>query len=272
MAGFWTRVKRFVTGTAHEALDSVENVETTSKQIVREIDEKVENAERSLNKAEARMMLVQDDCERARKDVEKWNNDAVRANNKGNRDLALQCVQRAKEAQRQVDVFEAELVTLEESVASLRNQIDEAYRDRNAVATDVTIMQTQMHVANAAAQAAEAVAAVNTNDQLSEIGAMRRRVQEKSAEARAKIATNERRSGKDLDKQLRDLDTDSNEDYLANLISSTSASSKPEAVVERTTVEHNHTHVHYNVSSPVCSDSHDNDSGSSGSGCDSSND
>ena len=271
MSGLWNRFKRFVTGNAHAALDNVENVETTSKQIVREIDEKVKNAENSLNKAEARMMLVQDDCNRARGEVEKWNNDAIRASNKGNKDLALQCVQRAKEAQRKVDVFQAELVTLEESVAKLRDQIDEAYRDRNVVATDVTIMQTQMHVANAAAQAADAVASVNTNDQLNEIGSMKRRVQEKTAEARAKIATNERRTGKDLDKQLRELEDSSDDDYLSKLLGNNAAVvqsvSAPAETFIPATVTHNHTHNHPHTHSThdYTPSSYSSDSGSSSS-------
>lgn len=288
MSGLWNRFKRFVTGNAHAALDNVENVETTSKQIVREIDEKVKNAENSLNKAEARMMLVQDDCSRAKKEVEKWNGDAVRANNAGKRDLAMQCVQRAKEAQRQVDVFAAELVALEESIASLRDQIDEAYRDRNAVATDITIMQTQMHVANAAAEAAEAVASVNTNDQLSEIGNLRRRVQEKSAEAKAKINTNERRSGKDLDKQLRDLDSQTDDDYLNSLLATptaASAVSQPTVCIASEPIvhKHNHNHVHHysdsghhsspsysasDSSSSSCSGSDSGSCGGGGGGCD----
>lgn len=275
MSGLWNRFKRFVTGNAHAALDGVENVETTSKQIVREIDEKVKSAEDSLNKAEARMMLVQDDCKRARNEVEKWNNDAIRASNKGNKILAMQCVQRAKEAQRKVDVFEAELVTLEESVAKLRDQIDEAYRDRNAVATDVTIMQTQMHVANAAAQAADAVAAVNTNDQLNEIGSMRRRVQEKTAEARAKIATNERRTGKDLDKQLRDLEDDSDDEYLARLMRQNNDVNVASIAADTTvapTVVHQHHHVH-TTSNDYCAPSHSSNSYSdtSSSSCSGSN-
>ncbi len=247
MSGLWNRFKRFVTGNAHAALDNVENVETTSKQIVREIDEKVKNAENSLNKAEARMMLVQDDCNRAKKEVEKWNGDAVRANNAGKRDLAMQCVQRAKEAQRQVDVFAAELVTLEESIASLRDQIDEAYRDRNAVATDITIMQTQMHVANAAAEAAEAVASVNTNDQMSEIGAMKRRVQEQTAQAKAKVQSNERRSGKDLNRQVADLNSSSNEDYLQSLLGTTNPTSNAtEKHMETVNLTVNHVHINAN--------------------------
>jgi phage shock protein A len=218
MANLWNRFKRFIKGSAHDTLDSLENVESTSKQIVREIDEKVQSAQSSLIKAESRMMLVQDDFARAQKDSEKWNADAVRAVAAGKRDLALQCAAKAQEANAQAEMFKSELVTLEDSVDALRKQIDDAYRDRNAVATDVTIMQTQMHVANAAADAAEAIAAVNTNDQLSEIGALRRRVNEKSAEARAKVASNERRSGNDLNKQLRELDSQSNDDYLNNLM------------------------------------------------------
>ena len=145
-----------------------------------------------------------------------------------------------------------------------------------------------MHVANAAAEAAEAVASVNTNDQLSEIGNLRRRVQEKSAEAKAKINTNERRSGKDLDKQLRDLDSQTDDDYLNSLLATSTAASavsQPTVCVasEPIVYKHNHNHVHHHSdsghhsspsysasdsSSSSCSGSDSGSCGGGGGGCD----
>lgn len=40
----WQKIKRLVSGNAHDALDSMEDVGTASRQIVREMDEKLQSA------------------------------------------------------------------------------------------------------------------------------------------------------------------------------------------------------------------------------------
>jgi hypothetical protein len=112
------------------------------------------------------------------------------------------------------------------------------------------------------------VASVNTNDQLNEIGSMKRRVQEKTAEARAKISTNERRTGKDLDKQLRELEDSSDDDYLSKLLGSNAVAESVSAPVQTFTpaaVTHSHTHNHTHSTHDYTPSSYSGDSGSSSS-------
>ncbi|WP_288980211.1 hypothetical protein [uncultured Flavobacterium sp.] len=42
----WQKIKRLVSGNAHDALDSMEDVGTASRQIAREMDEKLQAAVR----------------------------------------------------------------------------------------------------------------------------------------------------------------------------------------------------------------------------------
>lgn len=201
----WQKIKRLVSGNAHDALDSMEDVGTASRQIVREMDEKLQAAESGLLTAESRLILLQNDLDTAIDEVNKWNRNAVDAQTKNKKDLALQCVQKAKEAQLKADAFSAEIENLNESVLGLQKQIDDAYKDRSSVATDLTIMETKMHVANATSEAASAVAQISSSNHGGQIAQMKRKVEEKAAHSKAVVQLNQKRQGTDIERQLREL-------------------------------------------------------------------
>lgn len=263
----WQKIKRLVSGNAHDALDSMEDVGTASRQIVREMDEKLQAAESGLLTAESRLILLQNDLDTAIDEVNKWNRNAVEAKTKNKNDLALQCVQKAKEAQLKADAFSAEIENLNESVIGLQKQIDDAYKDRSSVATDLTIMETKMHVANATSEAASAVAQISSSNHGGQIAQMKRRVEEKAAHSKAVVQLNQKRQGADIERQLRDLNATSDEDYLASLMSLSvpaQNSINVEALKQETPKEvfkptaaisfhdgsviHNHHHYHHNNS------------------------
>ena len=290
----WQKIKRLVSGNAHDALDSMEDVGTASRQIVREMDEKLQAAEAGLITAESRLILLQNDLDTAIDEVNKWNRNAVEAKTKNKNDLALQCVQKAKEAQLKADAFSAEIENLNESVIGLQKQIDDAYKDRSSVATDLTIMETKMHVANATSEAASAVAQISSSNHGGQIAQMKRRVEEKAAHSKAVVQLNQKRQGADIERQLRDLNATSDEDYLASLMSlSVPAQNNidvevlkqetPKEVFKPTaaisfhdgSVIHNHHHYHHNnshsdhgSSSSHSSSSDCGGSSSGSSGCD----
>ena len=290
----WQKIKRLVSGNAHDALDSMEDVGTASRQIVREMDEKLQAAESGLLTAESRLILLQNDLDTAIDEVNKWNRNAVEAKTKNKNDLALQCVQKAKEAQLKADAFSAEIENLNESVIGLQKQIDDAYKDRSSVATDLTIMETKMHVANATSEAASAVAQISSSNHGGQIAQMKRRVEEKAAHSKAVVQLNQKRQGADIERQLRDLNATSDEDYLASLMSlSVPAQNNidvevlkqetPKEVFKPTaaisfhdgSVIHNHHHYHHNnshsdhgSSSSHSSSSDCGGSSSGSSGCD----
>lgn len=263
----WQKIKRLVSGNAHDALDSMEDVGTASRQIVREMDEKLQAAESGLLTAESRLILLQNDLDTAIDEVNKWNRNAVEAKTKNKNDLALQCVQKAKEAQLKADAFSAEIENLNESVIGLQKQIDDAYKDRSSVATDLTIMETKMHVANATSEAASAVAQISSSNHGGQIAQMKRRVEEKAAHSKAVVQLNQKRQGTDIERQLRELSATSDEDYLENLMSlsvpkqnnvdvevlkqeTPKETFKPTAAVSfhDASVIHNHHHYHHNNS------------------------
>ena len=290
----WQKIKRLVSGNAHDALDSMEDVGTASRQIVREMDEKLQAAEAGLITAESRLILLQNDLDTAIDEVNKWNRNAVEAKNKNKNDLALQCVQKAKEAQLKADAFSAEIENLNESVIGLQKQIDDAYKDRSSVATDLTIMETKMHVANATSEAASAVAQISSSNHGGQIAQMKRKVEEKSAHSKAVVQLNQKRQGTDIERQLRELSATSDEDYLENLMSlsvpkqnnvdvevlkqeTPKETFKPTAAVSfhDASVIHNHHHYHHNnshsyhgSSSSHSSSSDCGGSSSGSSGCD----
>lgn len=290
----WAKIKSFVTGNAHDALDSMQDVGTESRQIVREMDEKLKEAESGLLTAQSRLFILQDDIEKATKEVNKWNASAVEAASKGKQDLAMQCVQKAKQAQLIVDGFSVEMESLNESIDVLQRQIDEAYKDRGTVATDLVVMETKIHVANATAQAATAVSDLNSANTSSRVGAIRKKAQESSAMSRAIVERNQTRQGTNLDRQLRELNQSSDQEYLdslmqLNAIKPTEEKTEtvepekkkfsPRAAEDTPQVTHTHNHYHYDSahttvygssgstsSSSDCSSS--SSSGSSFSGCD----
>ena len=151
-----------------------------------------------------------------------------------------------------------------------------------------------MHVANATSEAASAVAQISSSNHGGQIAQMKRRVEEKAAHSKAVVQLNQKRQGADIERQLRDLNATSDEDYLENLMSlsvpkqnnvdvevlkqeTPKETFKPTAAVSfhDASVIHNHHHYHHNnshsdhgSSSSHSSSSDCGGSSSGSSGCD----
>ncbi len=213
-----SRIKRLFTAEAHNAIDNVEDPSVMANQIIREMDEKIDAGNDALINVEARLLLVRADQAKALEQVNRWKTGAVKANSSGDIELAKQAAIRSQDTQAQHDGFKKEADSLEERVVKLRQQIEDAVRARGTAVSNVSVMQTQAHVARAAQSAAEAVAGANMDDQMSELGRMQRKIQEQAAQAEASIAANERRSGTDIDRQLDNLNRQNADGALAAIL------------------------------------------------------
>jgi phage shock protein A len=214
----WKRIGRVLTGKAHQVVEDLEDPSLIADQILREMDEKIRIANSGLIEVNARLNLVEADEQSAVNNVVKWEDGARSAAANGQKDLALKCAERAKASRSEADAFKAQREMLEAEVKRLQGQIDDAYAQRNKAVSNVQVMKTQLNVAQATQKVAEAVSGANMSDQLSDLGAMQRKVQEQTAKAQAAAEENDRKSGADIERQLEKLNEKSAEDTLAEIL------------------------------------------------------
>ena len=222
--GFLSRLWNQITGKANDILDAAENPASIARQTIRVIDEKINNAENSLNKAKGRLILIGDDIETCTSEIDKWSAAAIKANSKGEKAFAIECASKVKDFKLKKESFQSEYDSLEETILGLEEDIENAYFERNKATSEITSIETQMHIGAATASAAQAVANINTNDAMSDISRAKESMRVKTAESKAALASAQKKSGSSMDRKLRELDTDSAEDILESLIAQSSQS------------------------------------------------
>lgn len=218
MASFWKKVGRIIAGKANDAVDELGDPATVGNQIIREMDDKIRKAEDALQDTVARQELVRADSESLQEEITKFTNAAREANAQGNKELAIKCADKVQALKAKKAGFDSELVTLEQAVENLNAQIETALDKRSQAATDVSVMSTQYEVAKAQRDVVNAVSELNTGDQLSDLGALKRKSEKMASEAKAATIVADKRSGDDLLGQVNKLTKKSGEDALAELL------------------------------------------------------
>lgn len=215
--GLFGRIGQIFSGKAHDAVDAVEDPSSLGRQIIRQLDEKINDAQVAFNKVQGQLFLIQDDLDKAKEAVEKWSAATLKADQQGKQDLVLECIERLQEAEANVASYQTQYDTVKASADALEDQLDQLNKERNKSANQVRVMQTTVEVAEAQSVVADAMVSADTTGLTNDLGRLQRKVDEQSANARAQIATQQRKSGDDILNQLDEIGKESTSDVLARL-------------------------------------------------------
>lgn len=135
--GIFKRIADLIRANVNELLDRAEDPETMLRQMIRDMEESIREGRQALASAIAQGHLLRKQCQEQEQKAREWLEKAELALEKGEEDLARQCLQRKKsceqaaaaaraqleEHERSVAAARADLETLETKVAQARNRL-----------------------------------------------------------------------------------------------------------------------------------------------------
>jgi phage shock protein A len=217
-------VSRTLKGLLNDAADSMQDASRDARQIVRELDDSIGRAERSLIEIQAQLATQQSKRDAAAEKAKKYEAGARHALEIGNEALAREALAAQANAEAERDALARELGTLEPSVAHLQEQIDDMRERRNDLNARSNILQARQQVAQAKDVAASALGGMGGKNLSEDFQKLEDKVSLSNARADARLHSADANSGKALDDKLALLDRGpSIDDRLAALKSQLSA-------------------------------------------------
>ncbi len=215
--GMFDRVKQMFTGKANDALDSLEDETSLGNQIIRDLDEKIGDAEDAFNRVQGQLMLASDDLEHVQSQIKIWSDAVLKADQKGDSCLTAECIEKLQEFESAKSELQTQYDDIKASSDLLQTQIDQLLKERNKSAHTVRVMSTTAKVAEAQSAVADAIADASSTSHTSNLARLQRKVAEESATARAKIASQKRSTGGDLLDRVKESQKESASDVVARL-------------------------------------------------------
>lgn len=212
----WKLIRRIISfffGTAHAAMDELENTEIMSKQLLREIDEKVSVAREAFRDLVAQRELMESDVKTQSANLAKWEDALIRAESKP--ELLPEVAAKVSEAQGLYDQYKAALDELNGQVAEVEADIADLMKQRTDVANTIQVLQAQAKVAKAQTKVASATASFNIGEEKARLAEMTRKVREQQAKATATRRMARSDTGKDLMDKVNETTRPNVEELLA---------------------------------------------------------
>ncbi|HEY0975109.1 MAG TPA: PspA/IM30 family protein [Solimonas sp.] len=129
MASLIARIRELVTAHAHHSLDLAENPDVMAQQVLRDLSEDIQAAQRALVTAlGAEKSLARSRAQFLAEGAD-WERKAEQLLRAGNDDLARGALERAVAARRRAEEQEAPLETAQRSVSHLREQVEQLKRE-----------------------------------------------------------------------------------------------------------------------------------------------
>lgn len=200
--GLLARLGSIFTGKANDVVDNMEDPASLGRQILRDLDEKISNAEAAFDKVHGQLILIGDDLAKAKTNVEKWSSAILKADAQGHCDLVIECAERLQDAKEETKALQEQYDSVKISADALEDQIEQLLKERNKSSNAVRVMHTQSEVSKAQSAVAGALISSNSDSLTNDLGRLQRKVDEESALARAQIASQKHRGGDDLLERL----------------------------------------------------------------------
>ncbi|KLU20498.1 hypothetical protein EOS_41050 [Caballeronia mineralivorans PML1(12)] len=198
-------VSRTLKVLLNDAADSVQDPSRDSRQIVRELDDGIGRAERSLIEIQAQVATQQSRHDAAADRAKKYEDGAKRALQGGNEALAREALGAQTSAEAERDALAKELATLEPSVGQLKSQIDEMRQRRNDLNARSNILQAKQEIAQAKDVAAIILGGLGGKDLTGDFQKLEDKVTLSNARSDARLNSADVKSGKALEDKLADL-------------------------------------------------------------------
>lgn len=129
MASLMARIRELVTAHAHHSLDQAENPDVMAQQVLRDLGDDIQSAQRALVAALGAEKSLERSRAQFQAEAADWERKAENLLRAGNETLARGALERAVAARHRAAEQEAPLATAQRSVARLREQVEQLKRE-----------------------------------------------------------------------------------------------------------------------------------------------
>lgn len=225
--GIFKRLRDLTMASINDLLDKAEDPVKMLNQFLRDMEEDISEAEVAVAKQIAIEKKFKQQFEEAQEIVQKREEQAIRALESGNEDLARRALEDKKEHQSRYDEMKKQYDVAKQNADRLRDQLSEMKDEFTKLKNKKDILIARAEAAKAQKQINQAMSGFGTDNAAKGFDRMSEKVLQLEAEAEA---SNELRSkGKSLDDELEALNKTSGvDDELAALKARIAAKKQPE--------------------------------------------
>ncbi len=217
MAGILDRISTILRSNINSALDRAEDPEKMLDQIIRDMNDAIEQAKGQVATVIAQEKQLEAEKINAERSAKEWEDKASRAVKAGRDDLAVECLRRKKDFEGIASTYQQQFDSQHGMVTKLRSQLELLMRKRDDAVRNRDVMIARHRQAIAQSNIAKQLSAMNSMDSSSEIGRMDRRIREQEARASAEMELNTG-GASSIDDQLMQLEAgDTMDDELSAL-------------------------------------------------------
>jgi phage shock protein A len=202
--GILDRMSRLIRANVNDLIDRAEDPEKMLNELLREMDTNIRDARVQVANMIAQEKEIESDLQEAQRDSREWNRRAELAVQSGKDDLAREALRRKRDADSIATVYAHQLITQQETVGKLRQQLTVLEAKYQEAESKRSILIARHRATQAQRQVTETLSSLPGLDSHSELSRMERRI--RSEEART-AALGEMQTT-NLDYQFAELDRD----------------------------------------------------------------
>lgn len=230
--GILDRVSQLVRANVNDMLDRAEDPEKMINQILRDMQENIGEARKSVAAMIAQEKELEIDLAQTRKLSSEWQSKAERAISAGKDDLAREALRRKKDNDENTDVYQQQLTVQEQAVVKLKSQLTQLESKYQSTLSQRDSLIARQRRAAAQKQVTASLTTFSPLDPSGDLERMERKIRQNEAQAAAQIEMHD----DTLEAQFKELDYDQDvEDELAALKQSMNPSALPESTTPAAT-------------------------------------
>ncbi|MNH95499.1 hypothetical protein D3C73_481480 [compost metagenome] len=212
--GIFKRLRDLTTASINDLLDKAEDPVKMLNQFLRDMEEDIQEAEVAVAKQIAVEKKFKQQYEESEEMVTKRGEQAMKALEQGNEELARKALQDKKEHQERLDVFKGQFQIAKTNADQLRSQLTEMKDELNKMKNKKDLLIARAETAKAQKHINQALSGFGSDSAAKGFDRMSEKVLQMEAEAQA--SSELRSSSRSLDDELAQLDkSDGIDDELA---------------------------------------------------------
>lgn len=184
--GIFGRIKDLVSANVNDLVDKAENPEKMIKQIIREIEDSIDNSKQEAAKIISNAKRIEKDVDTKAKDVAEWTNRAEIAVDSDDDDLARKALERKLIHEKELNSLQTQLDDTRSAADQIKDNISTMQERLNEARARQTSLAARASAAKASKEVQEKVADLNDPGKaLGKLDKFERRVEDMENEASA---------------------------------------------------------------------------------------
>ncbi len=216
MPGILDRISTILRSNINSALDKAEDPEKMLDQIIRDMNDAIEQAKGQVATVIAQEKMLEAERLGAERQSKEWEDKAQRAIKAGRDDLAVECLRRKKDYDGIATTYQQQYDSQHAMVTKLRSQLTLLMQKRDEAARNRDVMIARYRQAKAMEGMSKQMASLNAQDRSTDLGRIDAAIRQREAKAAAEMELNSAPNG--IDDELRQLEAgDTMDDELKAL-------------------------------------------------------